>query len=430
VFPSFGITPPDTLLIIVPRSPRLPAVQLRSVALRYCWPESHRRHGVADRVVGSWRRDSDGSVKVEATGRDARLQRVEAILLLAREPISSRKLSEFANLADGTEARTLVRRLNRLNEEQGRAFRIEEVGGGYQMLTRPKFAAWLQRLGHVPAETRLSAPAMETLAVIAYRQPVLRADIEAVRGVSCGEILRQLMERDLVRISGRSEELGRPYLYSTTKKFLQLFGLPNIDKLPRVETMRNVSGAGRASDEDLAPDDEPLTPDRSVSEASPSVPASHGSDNVNPEQEESQVIVTTFAERHQELATDETDPARPHADTVPIPKGQASRFVQDLEEDDLEDEDFEDEDDDEDDDYFDDEDDEVDDDDDDDEDVIDDEDDLDEDDDDLEDDEEDEWEEVDDEDDDEWDDEDDDDDLDWDDEDDDEEEEDDEEEWD
>jgi segregation and condensation protein B len=347
------------------------------------------------------------------------MQRVEAILLLAREPLSSRKLSELANLADGTEARTLVRRLNRLHDEQGRAFRIEEVAGGYQMLSRPRFAAWLRRLGHVPGETRLSAPALETLAVIAYRQPVLRADIEAIRGVNCGEILRQLMERDLVRISGRSEELGRPYLYSTTKKFLQLFGLPNIDKLPRVETMRNVSGATAASLEKSAPADDPRNSDMSNSEPPASFPASHASDNVTPDQEESQVIVTTFAERHQEFATEEADPSRLQADLEP-----ASYVVQDLDEEELEDEEeeYEDEDD-EDDDYFEDDDEGADDEDDD---VIEDDEFEEEDEEDVD---EDDWEEVDDEDEEDWDeDEDEDEDLDWDDEDEEEDEE--EEEWD
>jgi segregation and condensation protein B len=90
----------------------------------------------------------------------------------------------------------------------------------------------------VPAETRLSAPGLETLAVIAYRQPVNRADIEAIRGVNCGEILRQLMDRDLVRIAGRGQELGRPYLYATTKRFLELFGLNQIDDLPRASELR------------------------------------------------------------------------------------------------------------------------------------------------------------------------------------------------
>src|SRR5437867_2544363 len=90
----------------------------------------------------------------------------------------------------------------------------------------------------LPAPARLSATALETLAVIAYRQPVLRSTIEGIRGVNCGEILRQLMERDLVRIGGRSEELGRPYLYATTKRFLELFGLNTIDELPRGQELR------------------------------------------------------------------------------------------------------------------------------------------------------------------------------------------------
>ena len=162
-------------------------------------------------------------------------------MFLAREPLSSRKLSQYANLADGTEARTLIRQLNTKYDQRGRAFRVEEVASGYQLLTRTKFATWLRRLGHVPTELRLSAPALETLAVIAYRQPVPRADLEAVRGVNCGEILRQLMERDLVRICGRGEELGRPYLYATTKRFLQVFGLLNLDQLPRADVLRGAA---------------------------------------------------------------------------------------------------------------------------------------------------------------------------------------------
>jgi segregation and condensation protein B len=149
-------------------------------------------------------------------------------------------LAQYANLADGTQARTLVRRLNELYDAAGRAFRVEQVAGGYQLLTRRRFAPWLRRLAHIPGETRLSAPALETLAVIAYRQPVPRADIEAIRGVNCGEILRQLMERDLVRISGRGEDLGRPYLYSTTKRFLEIFGLVQLDELPRADALRSL----------------------------------------------------------------------------------------------------------------------------------------------------------------------------------------------
>ncbi|MDA8967740.1 SMC-Scp complex subunit ScpB [bacterium] len=161
--------------------------------------------------------------------------RLEAVLLLAKTPLSLRKLCQMAHLADATEARTLIRQLNTVFEEYGRAIRVEQVAGGYRLMTRSALSPWLARLGHLPAPVRLSTPMMETLAVVAYRQPVSRADVEAVRGVGCGELLRQTMERDLVRIVGRSEELGRPYLYGTTKRFLQLFGLSNTDALPAIQ---------------------------------------------------------------------------------------------------------------------------------------------------------------------------------------------------
>lgn len=163
-----------------------------------------------------------------------RRMRLEAVLLVARTPLTTRKLAQLAHLADGTEARTLVRWLNQIYDEQGRSVRIENVAGGYRLLTRAAYAPWLARLGHLPAAIRLSSPMMETLAVVAYRGSVSRADVEAIRGVACGELLRQLMERDLIRIAGRSEELGRPYLYDTTKHFLQLFGLSSTDALPSI----------------------------------------------------------------------------------------------------------------------------------------------------------------------------------------------------
>jgi segregation and condensation protein B len=222
-------------------SPRQPAEQLRSVSLRFDLPSAW--HSLRAAVSEARANDSGAPPdRLSAVARhaehDSDLARLEAVLLLAREPLSSRKLSQFANLADGTQARTLVRRLNAGYDGAGRAFRVEHVAGGYQLFTRREFAPWLRRLAHVPGEMRLSAPTLETLAVIAYRQPVPRADIEAIRGVNCGELLRQLIDRELVRISGRSAELGRPFLYSTTKRFLQLFGLISTDDLPRAEVLR------------------------------------------------------------------------------------------------------------------------------------------------------------------------------------------------
>ena len=218
----------------------VPAEQLHSACSRYALPWFRRAPAHGQRVPEpSTSAVANNALPFEQNSAgEASLARLEAVLLLAREPLSSRKLSQFANLADGTQARTLVRRLNERYDAAGRAFRVEQVAGGFQLLTRRKFAPWLRRLAHVPGESRLSAPALETLAVIAYRQPVPRADIEAVRGVNCGEILRQLMDRDLVRISGRSEELGRPFLYATTKRFLQLFGLSSLEELPRRDELR------------------------------------------------------------------------------------------------------------------------------------------------------------------------------------------------
>jgi segregation and condensation protein B len=214
-----------------------PGQQLGSSCARFCLPVPWKTLRPAATIVPQPRvLHAIGEIASACGPSD--LARLEAVLLIAREPLGSRKLSQFANLADGTQARTLVRRLNAGYEAAGRAYRIEHVAGGYQLRTRREFAPWLRRLAHVPGETRLSAPTLETLAVIAYRQPVPRADIEAIRGVNCGELLRQLIERDLVRISGRSAELGRPFLYSTTKRFLELFGFVDVDDLPHAETLR------------------------------------------------------------------------------------------------------------------------------------------------------------------------------------------------
>ncbi|MGL6196209.1 MAG: SMC-Scp complex subunit ScpB [Thermoguttaceae bacterium] len=163
--------------------------------------------------------------------REEDLANVEAVLFLSKEPLPLKKLAHFAGVARTSVVKRLVRELNERYSKQPSAFRVVEVAGGYQLRTRGQFAPWLTRLQEVPIEVRLSTTALETLAVVARKQPVLRAVIESVRGVQCGEILRQLMERNLVKIVGRSEELGRPFLYGTTKYFLQVFGLNSIEEL-------------------------------------------------------------------------------------------------------------------------------------------------------------------------------------------------------
>jgi len=160
---------------------------------------------------------------------------LEAALFLAKEPYSSRKLAQLAGLPEGIQTRQLLRELNKRYDDDLSAFCIVEVAEGFQLRTRPEFAPWLVRMEEVPSAVRLSNPAMETLTVIAYRQPVPRAEVERIRGVQCGDLIRQLLDQDLAKIVGRSKELGRPILYGTTQKFLRVFGLGNLDNLPALD---------------------------------------------------------------------------------------------------------------------------------------------------------------------------------------------------
>lgn len=208
------------------------------------WPPSGGRSGPS--IEWHWRLGEPLSAETlafpaanRAGGiRTPKMTRVEAVLLVADGALSSRKLAQFALLSDPTEARTIVRQLNEVYDGHGSSFRIEQVAAGYQLLTRPQFAHWLGKLHQRQAELKLTPPALETLAIVAYRQPIIRADIEAIRGVGCTEMLKQLMDRELVRIGGADDSLGRPHLYETTRTFLEVFGLRNLDDLPLADRLR------------------------------------------------------------------------------------------------------------------------------------------------------------------------------------------------
>lgn len=182
--------------------------------------------------------------------RTQKMARLEAALLVAEHALPGRKLLQFAKLADIAEVRRLIDQLNLAYDQSRTAFRIEQVATGYQMLTRPKFAPWLDRLHQRQARLKLSAPMMETLSIVAYRQPITRADVEAVRGVQASEMLKQLMERGLVKIVGEDDSLGRPYLYGTTRGFLESFGLQSLKDMPMADKLRTRS----ASDVESAAD--------------------------------------------------------------------------------------------------------------------------------------------------------------------------------
>ncbi|MCX5661835.1 MAG: SMC-Scp complex subunit ScpB [Planctomycetota bacterium] len=164
--------------------------------------------------------------------------RIEAILIATDKPLTAARLGSLLDDAPAKAITAAVDSLNEVYEGAGRSFRIENVAGGWQILTLPKYKAVLAALHRAREETRLGPAAMETLAIIAYKQPILRAQVEAIRGVACGEVIRGLMERRLVKIVGRAEEIGRPILYGTTRSFLEVFGLASLKDLPKVEELK------------------------------------------------------------------------------------------------------------------------------------------------------------------------------------------------
>jgi segregation and condensation protein B len=161
---------------------------------------------------------------------------VEALLFSSQHPLTPGRLAEVLGHASTKPVRQAVAELNQQYESTGRSFRIEQVAGGYQMLTLPDFGDIVGKLLTKEADTKLGKSAMETLAIIAYKQPILRVDIESIRGVACGETIRGLMEKHLVKIAGRAELPGRPILYGTTKRFLEVFGLNDLKDLPNPES--------------------------------------------------------------------------------------------------------------------------------------------------------------------------------------------------
>jgi segregation and condensation protein B len=177
---------------------------------------------------------------------------IEALLFSAQKPLSTKTIvdvlrqagaedafspNQFANIRQAEVAAAIEQlKVEYIQHEHG--FQLVEKADGWQLASDPKYAQWVRGLFPAPKPARLSSPALETLAIIAYRQPITRADVEAVRGVTIDGVLQTLMERGLVKISGRAEIPGRPLLYETTEFFLDHFGLRNLDELPNVEELR------------------------------------------------------------------------------------------------------------------------------------------------------------------------------------------------
>lgn len=184
---------------------------------------------------------------VQKLFREASVYRLEAALFAVNEPIALRRLAKLADIEPAS-VRPLVDRLNTMLDTDRSAFRVAEIAGGFQMLSRPELYPDLANVLALPQTIGLTPALLETLAIIAYRQPVTRADLEAIRGVQSGELINQLMDRGLVRFCGREDTLGRPHLYGTTRKFMQDFGLRSLSDLPMSDVL-----CAKASSDEAAP---------------------------------------------------------------------------------------------------------------------------------------------------------------------------------
>lgn len=167
--------------------------------------------------------------------------RVEAALMTSERPMTAARVADALGAPGASSAvEESIEALNTEYERTGRSFRIEKVAGAWQVVTLPKYADVLDGLKRTKQDNRLSASQLETLAIVAYKQPIVRAQIEAIRGSASGEVLRLLMDRHMVKVVGRAEEIGRPMLYGTTKQFLEVFGLGTLKDLPEADELKPI----------------------------------------------------------------------------------------------------------------------------------------------------------------------------------------------
>ncbi len=195
-------------------------------------------------------------------------QVIEALLFAAERPLSTKEIRQFlveatdeenpgvAQMFRNAREAQVAAALQELKTEydlQHRSFHLVEVAGGWRLVSRPEFAPWLKQLLDEARPHRLSQPSLETLAIIALRQPISRADIAGIRGVEVDGVIKTLLERDLITLVGKSDAPGRPMLYGTTQKFLEHFGLPNLDEMPKAAELRQQAAALKAVERASSP---------------------------------------------------------------------------------------------------------------------------------------------------------------------------------
>jgi len=181
---------------------------------------------------GRGRRKRSGEAPVTPPPADRLEGAVEAVLLAAGESLSAERIRDLLGLPSALHVRDAIASIRSRWVAASLAVEIQEVAGGHRVVTRPEYAEYVRRLWRRATSDRLSQTLLETLSIVAYKQPVARAEIERIRGVQCGETLRGLLERRLVKVAGRSDQPGRPLLYATTARFLEVFGLAGLDDLP------------------------------------------------------------------------------------------------------------------------------------------------------------------------------------------------------
>jgi segregation and condensation protein B len=160
---------------------------------------------------------------------------LEALLFSSDTPLTTSRIREVIPLLTPKEIATAIQSLNELYRETARTFEIREIAGGYQIFTLPEYADYVERLNQSRQKSRLSQKALETMAIIAYKQPITKHELEEIRGVNVDGVIKTLLSRNLITISGRAKAPGSPFLYITTKKFLEYFGLRSLEDLPRLK---------------------------------------------------------------------------------------------------------------------------------------------------------------------------------------------------
>ncbi|MGD9286559.1 MAG: SMC-Scp complex subunit ScpB [Desulfobacterales bacterium] len=195
---------------------------------------------------------------------------IESLLFVADEPLTTDRLKKILIQVEKAEIRQAMAELTAEYEARGGGFYLDEVAGGFQIRTRPKYTDWIKKLIQ-PKPLRLSRPALETLVIIAYKQPIIRSDIEHLRGVDCGGVIRVLLERKLIRVLGRKEIAGRPLIYATTKRFLEIFDLKNLRDLPTPKEIEELAKATNEGNQAIIVDSTSETEDvlQSSSESDP-----------------------------------------------------------------------------------------------------------------------------------------------------------------